>query len=187
MNIYNKCIKIIFISLFFSVLLFSCFNKKNNAVIVDLQKELYLERDSDKYIDTVNIDTNIEVTSNSSPNIILKTRFGVYKPEFEFEEVDYYIDKNIIVINTIDDLRKIIQKKYFHSPFLKRFSPEYFDNYYLVFVFKNFYGHLYFRNERIEQNNGKYIFTLEKWARVEGNVIYIASSYRAIYVLEIPK
>jgi len=188
MKIYNKCIKTVIIFLFFPVLLFSCFNKKDNVVIIDLQKELYLERDSDIYRETINIDINIEINSDNSPNIILKTRDGDYKTEFYLKNTYYNNEDNkrIFIINTINDLTKI-EEEYFHLPFLKNISPEYFDKYYLVFVLAYFNSSVYFRNERIEQNNGKYIFTLEAWTRIEGNVIYIGSAYIALYVLEIPK
>jgi hypothetical protein len=184
MIIYNKYI--IFIFFFFLVLLSSCFNKKNNVGIIDLEKELYLERDSDIYEKTVNINTDLKINSNNSPNIILKTRDGDYKTEFYIKKFDNENSKNIFVINTYNDLMKI-EEEYFHLPFLKNFSSEYFDKYYLVFVLAYFNGGFYIRNERIEQNNGKYIFTFEAWTRTEGKVIYLGCAYTALYVLEIPK
>jgi hypothetical protein len=186
-NYFNKSKLYI---LFLLILLSSCVKEKdkeeNTQVVIDFN-EIYIEKDNDRYIETVMIDTNIGIIPNVSTSILFKTNENDYS---EFCLKDGYINyraqggSNILIVSSIDDLNKMWE--YFHFPYLNNFSASYLEKYFLILILLNFSGGDYIKNGRIEQYNEKYFLVAEYWNR-PGARNYIGSLYRTLYVLEISK
>jgi hypothetical protein len=102
MNIYNKCIKIIFILLFFSVLLFSCFNKKNgkeHLFETFLETNTPIIKNGDKFIIKLHIKNISGINQELDMNYFYNTSWYL-----DF----YFVGKN-------KNLNNILSGRYKHS------------------------------------------------------------------------
>jgi hypothetical protein len=149
MKFWNNLIKITVLVIFISIFYSSCaFNNGNNSTFGYL----------------VTVDTGIEAISSNTSIILMKTKDGCSVTGFNLKS-DYYTEKlneNIFIASTIEEL-KIMQEKYFDLPYLDTFSIEYFEENYLVFILVGYSASSDLKNEKIKKENGKYIFSVERW------------------------
>jgi hypothetical protein len=139
------------------------------------------------------IDTGINVTTNGSSEIILKTKDGCSQTGFNLKKSFYDEERyndNLFMASTYDDL-EILQEKYFDLPYLNTLSPEYFENNYLILIVQSYTGGSELRNERIEIKDDKYSFIIEYWNLPQPGPFsgwgYASCLYWVLYVLQIPK
>jgi hypothetical protein len=78
---------------------------------------------------------------------------------------------------------RILQEKYFELSFLDTFNNDFFKDNQLIIILQNYSGGTFLSNEKIDKNNGKYIFITEVWG-IDMDPIP-ACSYTALYLLKI--
>jgi len=176
---------------FFCSVLFTIYCEENITIIRNPNNRN--DFNEDYWDSTIIYDTNIESIQNNSTKILLETDsfLGFYFTGFYLKR-DYYNNfkktDNLFVVSTINDLKEL-QDKYIFLPYLETFSADYFEHNYLVLILSGYTGSSELRNERIEENNGKFSFVVEYWYKGtpnDGEVLYLIA-ITALYVLEIPK
>jgi hypothetical protein len=146
--------------------------------------------DKDELDSLITIDTGIEVVSNSSSNILMRTKDGCSVTGFNLKK-DYYTEKineDLFIASTLSEL-EIMKEKYFDLPYLDTFSFEYFEENHLVFILQSHGGSSDLRNERIEKENDKYFFVVEFWWLSSNGIFGGLSSCLKIelFILQLPK
>jgi hypothetical protein len=132
----------------------------------------------------IKIDTGIDIVSNSNYKILLRAETDDNKTGFYIKSEFYFEIKNekLFIASTIEELQEL-QEKYFYLPFLNNFSNEYFNNNYLILIPLYYTGSTSLRNEKIIEEEGKYVFVVELWNKI-GFSPYVQD---VLFVLQLPK
>ena len=93
-------------------------------------------------------------------------------------------NRQVFIAYTKNDLIEI-EKEYINSEYLKEIDEEFFEDNNLVIIIFHFIGWTYPKNWKIDEYNGKYLFSTEIWNRRTNFIILLAT--RAMFLIKIEK
>jgi hypothetical protein len=140
--------------------------------------------------ETIKFDIDLEFDENKKSSILFETEPGCSKTNFKFKKEYYEIEHeryDQYIASNFSEYENTIEK-YFEMDFLKRMTPEYFDDNNLIVLVLNFDDGDILKNIRFEKSKeNSYIFVVELWDN--GTPIFLRKKciYYKVYILQIEK
>ena len=141
--------------------------------------------------ETLKINIDLDYNETKSSSILFETKPGCSKTNFKFtekfhEEIEFE-DYNSFILSDFIQYESTI-KRYFEMDFFNTITQEYFETKNLVILLLN---HLhdgdYLKNDKIKENNNKYIFEAEVWSNTALILFRNKCLYTKVIILEIEK